>query len=210
MVLARWSSLDGDTWQVLRPMVEPLFQRYADMPVRNAAGKAGVGFTLRNFLEMCQEASLVGAQLSHVTVKNVFVHSLQINVDAEVARKPLLNRDEFVEALCRLAFNFDASKDPELKASVSTAAAGTPLSKRISTRAPAANPRISAAHVAADVSSAIHGGLSTPLKGGGPSDDGGGADAAGGSEMEEALLANLPLVCGKLLALLEHHVTLNQ
>jgi len=38
------------------------------MPLRMSA-EVGYGFSLKNFLDMCQEALLVGAPLSHVQVR---------------------------------------------------------------------------------------------------------------------------------------------
>ena len=175
---------------VIRPLIDPLYDKYADMPIRVVSGKPGMGFSLRNFLEMCQEASLVGAQLSHVQVKTVFVNSLQISTDADAARKPLLNRNEFQEAICRIAYRYDASKDPDLGGG-----SGSPAGKkkpRTSLRKVGGSSN-TAAHVASTIKEQIS---LTPRKGEG-------GEEAEHSEMELGVVANLPIVCGKLLALLE-------
>ena len=52
------SAILSEALDAVRPFLDPLYDKYADMPVRVDRGaKPGMGFSLQNFLEMCQVAS---------------------------------------------------------------------------------------------------------------------------------------------------------
>ena len=123
------------------------------------------------------------------SVKNTFVSSLQIAADSDAARKPLLEKPEFFEALLRLAYVYDSTRDEEK----GSARGGGGRGKKKAEGA-AFNPRVAAESLTAAVKSKL-GVDGTPR-----------ADGADGevSEIEATIIEKLPTVTGKLLALLEH------
>ena len=102
------------------------------------------------------EALPIGAQLSHKDAKSVFVSSLQI--DAEEKRKPLLNRTEFQEAVCRLAYLYDASKDPDFTGHMGVGPKGGSFAvRRRAQRRKMQEQNLTAFATAATISSEIQG-----------------------------------------------------
>ena len=74
------SEIISEALDAISPMLDPLYDKYADMPIKGGGGvfQSGKGFSLKSFLEVCAEATLVGPQLSHVNAKTVFVNALQV------------------------------------------------------------------------------------------------------------------------------------
>ena len=196
---------------VLRPQLDPLYDRYAERP---ANLKQGDGISLRSFLEVCQEGGVVGSQLSHVQMKNAFVHSLQITAETQASRKPLLERGEFYEAILRIVHKYDASHETSALPGIGPAKGARAARKA----AEAAKSPINAAGQLGQ--KMLH--KLTPRKAPSKVSDGpGSAEAAGTlalptaatpavgtprnemSEFESTIMDKLPLVCGKLLAVLE-------
>jgi hypothetical protein len=140
--------------------------------------------TIKRFLEMCEEAELLGPSLSRHQAKLVFVHSLEIAPDGGALRKPLLARGpEFHEAILRLTHKYQLTKeDAQLGADGRTSLR---KSCKLQTSADKFSNAGMAARAQADVHAAVAGNVVTN-------------DA---SEEEAAILEKLPLVCGKLLAL---------
>ena len=56
------------------PMLDPLYERYAQLPSKGRY-HGGYGCSLKAFLDLCQDADLVGQQLSHLNVKTAFISS---------------------------------------------------------------------------------------------------------------------------------------
>ena len=102
------SSTLSDALEAINPLLDPLYERYAEAPAKVKGGAAG--FSLKAFQEMCQEAELVGHELSLVDVKSAFVHSLLFGADEDGTRMPLLERTEFSEAVLRLALHYEPAQ----------------------------------------------------------------------------------------------------
>lgn len=129
-------------------------------------------------------------------VKSIFVNSLQIAADPlEAGRRPLLNRDEFHEAVCRIAYRYDAAKDAETRSGAFSV--GAPANRRAARKAEMrkAEARPVCATAVTDVASAHVSALKDKLEGA--------SDVELQNELEAAILETLPLIGGKLLALLE-------
>lgn len=215
------SALIASALEAVSPMLEPVYEKFAMLPSK---GKytGSTGCSLKAFLEMCQDAQLVGSQLSHVNVKTAFVNSLSLAADTDAARKPLLDRAEFVEAVIRMAHKYkpetdqlpleDSTRGDGARASVkgvraarkAAESAAKPvkghkdaaikLADTVKSKLPAAEPPAAEppAGWRADWSAAL-----APA----------GAEDAKVKEQrgedEAAILLNLPVVCGKLLSLLD-------
>lgn len=160
----------------IEPHFQALYSRYAEALQKNKVGEA---FSLKSFLEACAEAGLTGSQLSHVQVKTAFVNSLQISAESAASRRPLLERSEFIEAVFRLAFAYDDSRDQ-----AEAFKSGRKAARKAALRAQVRDP---SAMLAAAVKSKL--------------EPAGSDDPP--NELEATILQKLPAVCGKLLALLE-------
>ena len=109
-------ALDG-----LRPPMMRLYTRYERARRTAEAGRAAhvappsppsppstpsapsaSGLSLRRFLDLCTDARLIGAPLSRAAARRAFVFSLRLSANSDAARRPLLTRVEFEEALVRL------------------------------------------------------------------------------------------------------------
>jgi hypothetical protein len=202
------SALLAEAFDSLRPLVAPLYARYARDPKAAMGAMAspakGVAVTaaltaatgtlsLKRFLDMCQDAALIGSQLSRNSVKMAFVNSLKFSADAAAVRQPLLSGGgEFEEALMRLAHAYVAAGDGA-GASTLTEPVGNPKKGRAQNRF----SNFSAVSAAVStVSAAVKFTMSARRGGEADSTD---ADIA---QLEEALLSKLPVVLGKLLATL--------
>ena len=182
-----------DAVEALSKRLDALYNKYSKEAkvMRGAAGGAarldtgGASMmTIKRFLEMCEEAELIGPSLSRHQAKLVFVHSLEIAPDGGALRKPLLARGpEFHEAILRLTHKYQLTKeDAQLGADGRTSLR---KSCKLQTSADKFSNAGMAARAQADVHAAVAGNVVTN-------------DA---SEEEAAILEKLPLVCGKLLAL---------
>ena len=117
---------------------------------------------------------------------------------AEEKRKPLLNRTEFQEAVFRLAYLYDASKDPDFTGHMGVGPKGGSFAvRRRAQRRRMQEQNLTAFATAGTISSEIQG------RGGDEESDFYGEDEEWEKQVETTVLANLPGVCGKLLALLE-------
>ena len=197
----------SEAFDAIRPLIDPLFARYAkeprlaSTPSRSAAkgpsalagGGPPVGeMSLKRFLEMCTDAELIGSQLSRNQAMMAFVNSLQFSAD-EVTRAPLLSRDtEFDEALVRLAWAHGGSPTGPGKKSLMEAI-GTPKGNRKHNRF---STLVAVNTAASTISQAVRNTISTKRG------EGEGAVDAETSEMESAVLARLPELLGRLLALM--------
>ena len=209
------SSLLTEAFDALRHLTDPLYTRYSkDIKAANmsspfkviVAAAGGVAapserrpsdggggtLSLKRFLDLCQDASLIGTQLSRNAVKTAFVHSLQFSADTAAVRKPLLTRgDEFDEALIRLAYAYEApSGGVEFASPIGNTRKGK-AQNRFSTLSVAS---AAASSVSAAVKGAIGSRRDAPP-------EAGSADAEA-AEIEAEVLAKLPLVLGKLIAVL--------
>ena len=184
----------------ISPMLEPLYNTFAGDTSQLRAGRGGGGLSLKTFLDMCSQSELIGGALSNMQVKATFVNSLKISIDAEDSRKPLLNKGEFMEAVLRLAYAYDLSKDDPSPSNRATGVARGGRAKRAA--AESASERAKK-----DPAVAYTGLIKEAVDGVTPR---GGAAAAAGEtvaeQVESAILLKLPTVCGKLLALLEEKV----
>ena len=211
------SALLVETLEVLKPDLDPIFERVAYAPKKLGTGRvipAMDGFSLKSFLSMCEDAQLIGAQaigrqLSRVQIKTIFLSSLDITGASAYSRRPLLSRSEFDEALLRLTYSYDASADM-----VNAAQHGRHHDEPRS----ATDGTTSAGSSVMSLTPTVHRGLQgrSVL---GPDGDAravkfahsiagkltprGGIQEADRSEVEAAIMAKLPLVCGRLRATFE-------
>ena len=209
------SSVLAGTLDAVNPMLDPVYQHFAELPMK---GKytGGTGLALKAFLDMCQESDLVGHSLSHVNVKTCFVNSLNIAADSDVARKPLLDRSEFAEAVLRLAFKYNLNAEPPAAEGAAAEDGPTPrkggraVRKALESLAkPAKGHKDAAVKLAAKVEAKLSPRI-VPVNAPAEAGEGGGASslAEGGgasslADFEAAIVEKLPTVCGKLLSLLE-------
>ena len=113
-----------------------------------------------------------------------FVHSLQFSADTAGQRKPLLRKEEFEEALVRLAYAYEAPSGARgLLEPIGATKKGRPQN------------RFSTSAVASSVSAAVRSTLGS-RRAAPPADD------PVAAEIEATVLGKLPLVLGKLLAVL--------
>lgn len=178
------------------PLLEPLYNTFAGSDLR--AGRGGTGLSLKTFLDMCTQSELIGGSLSNMQVKSVFVNSLQISIDSDDGRKPLLQKHEFFESILRLAYVYDLSKEDPSPSQRATGASRGARAKRAAGEAEQRAKRDPSVAYSGLVKGAVDG--VTPR----------GGDVAAGETMAEAteaaILQKMPTVCGKLLALLEEKV----
>lgn len=187
----------------IKSQVDKIYYKVAQAPARLGTGKVVEkmsGFPLRSFLAMCEEAQLIGVQaagrqLSRLQVKTVFLSALEITASSSYRRRPLLTRSEFDEALLRLAYHYEATDDtgPTSRAARRNSSGGTPLAAR-PLQGHAVLPQDGdkrAAVFAKEVGTEIAAKVAQ-------------ADAQQQhSPLEEAILAKLPLIVGRLLAMFE-------
>ena len=150
---------------------------------------------------MCQDATLIGSQLSRHQVKLAFVNSLPLTAETATTRKPLLQAGaEFHEALLRLARAFVLEKKDEGRQRLSRAA---PVASQgsdadaVDAAEEKLRARIAELRGRANTSGAEE------EEGGDGSGSSSAQEAAADPErdLEAELLEKLPVVCGKLLAL---------
>ena len=125
----------------ISPMLEPLYNTFAGDTSQLRAGRGGGGLSLKTFLDMCSQSELIGGALSNMQVKATFVNSLKISIDAEDSRKPLLNKGEFMEAVLRLAYAYDLSKDDPSPSNRATDVARGGRAKRAAAESASSAPR---------------------------------------------------------------------
>jgi hypothetical protein len=215
--------------EAISPMLDPLYARQAELPSRQL-----VGCSLKAFQDMCTEAELVGQGLSLMDIKSAFVHSLLIGADEDGTRKPLLDRNEFDEAVMRLALHFEPPAADETGRGGGRNAGGRVAARkalvhkaaeagaRVSTRSKAAVADKLASKVKSQLASARPLGEGTPALEDEPAQGGEGAVAADAgvvveeeeelhveeavaskAQEESIIVERLPILCGKLLALLD-------
>ena len=184
------SGLISSALDAINPMLDPLYERYAQLPSKGRY-HGGYGCSLKAFLDLCQDADLVGQQLSHLNVKTAFVNSLSLGDDA---RKPLLDRAEFTEAVVRMAYLYKADTDD--------AEGGRAARKAVEQAAKPAKGREDAAvKLTESVKKKMpvtDSPRTTP-----PAGDWNASDANQRGDDEAKILESLPVVCGKLLSVLE-------
>jgi len=179
--------------EAIRGKLDALHSKYAKKPkvvtaglLKGSAVKSGEMqglLDLKRFQEMCAEAELIGPCLSRAAVKNAFVYSLELNTDETGVSRPMLAKGaEFAEAVLRLTGAYDPSLAPR-----------GPLSPPKSTpgKFRKALPSASNAGMAASAEAAVV----AAMEG---SEEGHEEEA---TDKEADLLEKLPVVCGKLLAL---------
>ena len=181
----------SDAVEAIKAHIDPIFHKYASKPTRvGAQGKHKVlpdatGFSLRDFVELCDEAQLIGGSLSRMQVKSIFIYSLEITAESANDRRPLLSRSEFDEALLRICMAFEPPPE-ELKA-----LAGTPgLRRRASIFDQDGDER--ATKFAQELSVKV----ATPRNS---------TPRGTPGSIELTILERLPVVCGRMLAIFEQH-----
>jgi hypothetical protein len=165
----------NEALHAVRSMLEPVFRKYD-------GSQAGT-LSLKRFLDMCQDAQLIGTQLSRYQVKMAFVNSLPFSADASDVRKPLLAKGaEFEEAFMRIVhvYSTPALMGSELLTPMGQISEGSPQKS------------FSAPQFAASVSALMKQSVSAAIADASPAD----------AEMEAAIIKKLPIVLGKLLATL--------
>lgn len=182
----------------IKSQVDKIYYKVAQAPARLGTGKVVEkmsGFPLRSFLAMCEEAQLIGVQaagrqLSRLQVKTVFLSALEITASSSYRRRPLLTRSEFDEALLRLAYLYEATDATGLP---SRATRGTPLAAR-PLQGHAVLPQdgdkraaVFAKEVGTEITAKVAQANAQQQR----------------SLLEEAILAKLPLIVGRLLAMFE-------
>ena len=86
------SSALAEALAAIQTDFDPVWNKFATLPKRvGAQGKQkvlpdAIGLSLEHFLELCQEAQLIGGQLSRMQVKMIFISSLEISPDSAGAR----------------------------------------------------------------------------------------------------------------------------
>ena len=191
----------------IRRPIDQIWSYFAHRPQKvGAQGKQkllpdATGFSLQHFLELAQEAQLIGGALSRMQAKTVFISALEISAESAGGRRPLLTRAEFGEALLRLCYAYEPTPDELLQSS------GTPGTRqRRSTLAGDGGARANlfaqgvAGKVTPQTSTPQHTPRHTPRHT--PSAARGEA-AFSPATMEDVILERLPLVMGRLLAVFE-------
>jgi hypothetical protein len=88
------------------------------------------GVSLKSFVELCDMAELIGPSLSRVSVKAIFLASLELTAESARGRRPLLSRGELDEALLRLCLAYEPSK-VEHSAMAGTGGRHTPAKSKL-------------------------------------------------------------------------------
>ena len=163
--------------------IDPVYKCFTSQPQRmgsqNRPRGDSAGITLSQFLELLEGAQLIGGKLSRMRVKTIFISSLELTAESADTRRPLLSRAEFDEALLRICFAFEPSKEELL------AAAGTPGPRTLASlfdQDGDARAREFAQNVAGKVAP---------------------KPASSAEDMVGVILERLPLVFGRLLAIFE-------